>query len=365
VVALATGIKGGVYTSTNSGATWTRNSSPSVYWNSVASSADGTKLVATTRGVQIQYPDGYIYTSTNSGSSWQLAGAPSNQWVSIVSSADGSKLAAVTTYYTTNSPSPVYGLLFISTNSGATWTSNNLPQGFWRSVDLSADGSILAGASATGTLISTNSGATWISNTTPAVINWESIFLSADGTKLTAVGNPSPFNAAIYTSTNLWVTWVSNSAPFVFGSSIASSAASADGTKLVATDDTALYTSTNSGTTWTANDLPKEIDVNAYVASAADGNKFFAAVSSGSRIYTIYIMQTTPSPQLNLRPSGNSLAFSWLVPSTNFVLQWNSDLSTTNWMTLTNVPVLNFTNLQNQAFLSPTDSGCFFRLISQ
>jgi hypothetical protein len=53
------------------------------------------------------------------------------------------------------------------------------------------------------------------------------------------------------------------------------------------------------------------------------------------------------------------------VPSTNFGLQQNLDLSTTNWVTLTNAPVLNLTNLQDEIILSPTNSSGFFRLISQ
>ena len=34
------------YFSTNSGATWTQSIAPDAYWYSIASSADGTKLVA-------------------------------------------------------------------------------------------------------------------------------------------------------------------------------------------------------------------------------------------------------------------------------------------------------------------------------
>ena len=49
---------GPIYTSTNSGATWTETAAPTNSWLSVASSADGTKLVAAS---------GRIYTWTNSG----------------------------------------------------------------------------------------------------------------------------------------------------------------------------------------------------------------------------------------------------------------------------------------------------------
>jgi hypothetical protein len=48
-----------------------------------------------------------------------------------------------------------------------------------------------------------------------------------------------------------------------------------------------------------------------------------------------------------------------------FTLQQNSDLVTPNWMTLTNMPTLNLTNLQDEVTFSPTNSSSFFRLIAQ
>jgi len=54
--------------------------------------------------------------------------------------------------------------------------------------------------------------------------------------------------------------------------------------------------------------------------------------------------------------------FSWLIPSTNFVLQQNLDLTATNWTDITNTHVLNLTNLQNQIFLPLPASNSFYRL---
>jgi photosystem II stability/assembly factor-like uncharacterized protein len=56
-------------------------------WYSVASSADGTRLVAVVIG-------GYIYTSWDSGATWTQRGS-SQSWQSVASSADGTKLVAV------------------------------------------------------------------------------------------------------------------------------------------------------------------------------------------------------------------------------------------------------------------------------
>jgi hypothetical protein len=81
-----------------------------------------------------------------------------------------------------------------------------------------------------------------------------------------------------------------------------------------------------------------------------------AVVYSGG----IYTAQTTPTPQLNLAPTNSNLALSWLVPSTDFVLQQSCDLH--NWSDVTNQPLLNLNNLQNQVMLSPTNSSGFYRL---
>ena len=69
-----TGSGGQIYTSTDSGATWTPRES-NRNWYSVASSADGNKLVAGVRN------GGAIYTSTDSGVSWiPRASNPMWEW---------------------------------------------------------------------------------------------------------------------------------------------------------------------------------------------------------------------------------------------------------------------------------------------
>jgi len=74
----------------------------------------------------------------------------------------------------------------------------------------------------------------------------------------------------------------------------------------------------------------------------------------------VYVYQTIPSPQLNLTPTNGSFKLSWIIPSTNFVMQQSSDLS--SWSGVTNAPVLNLTNLQNDLVLSPTGGSGFYRL---
>jgi hypothetical protein len=85
---------GQIYSSTDSGATWVATGSPSSAWSSVASSADGIRLVAGIGGVSAATITGPIYVSADSGRTWIASDSPTNYWASVASSADGYKLVA-------------------------------------------------------------------------------------------------------------------------------------------------------------------------------------------------------------------------------------------------------------------------------
>jgi photosystem II stability/assembly factor-like uncharacterized protein len=339
----------GVCISTNSGTTWTLNSAVlnnQPWFPSITSSADGTKLAVVT----IMGP---IYTSTNAGATWTANSLPKAVWTSIASSADGSKLVAVA----------AYNLIYTSADSGGTWTSNSTvtDNQTFHSVTSLADGTKLAIAAYGGMIYtSTNSGSTWATVTGVPGTNWEAIASSADGTKLAAIVQ----SGLVYTSPDTGATWMSNSLPASQWTSIASSA---DGTKLAAVANGPIYLSTNSGTTWTL-DAGNNYKWG-FVASSADGSKLVGLIGTGVEngyvtLYWdgIYTLQTMPSPLLNLTPLGGNLAASWIIPSTNFVLQQNLDLTTTNWSDMTNPPWLNPTNLRDEVILSPTNGSVFYRL---
>ena len=137
---------------------------------------------------------------------WNLTNSGTNNWESIASSADGSTLIA----------GQWTGDVAVSTNAGATWTTV-LTNQYWNSVAASADGTkfLVASASAdSGVFLSTNSGASWISNSLPAFY-WGSVAMSADGNILAAVApitSGSDFAAvcAVFCSTNSGNNWVSN-----------------------------------------------------------------------------------------------------------------------------------------------------------
>jgi hypothetical protein len=218
----------------------------------------------------------------------------------------------------------------------------------------SADGSRLVAldANSGGIYTSTNFGATWATNKS-FIWPWKSVAASADGSKLAAVWG----GTSIYVSTNSGSSWSSNNIP---SSDFAAIASSADGTRLVAVSSAAnkaIVISTNSGVTWSSNSISQSGTWRS-VASSADGNKLVAVASGGG----IWTAQRQPAPQLNLSVASMNAEISWTVPSTVFVLQQSTDL--VSWANVTNPPVLNLTNLQNQVTLGMSGSSGFYRLKS-
>jgi hypothetical protein len=95
-----------------------------------------------------------------------------------------------------------------------------------------------------------------------------------------------------------------------------------------------------------------------FVVSSADGNKRMAISNLGG----IWSAQTTPQTVLNLTPVNGALLFSWPVSSADFVLQQSQDLTTASWVTLTNLPVLNYSNLLDQVVVTPEGASGIYRL---
>ncbi len=245
---------GQIYTSTDSGVTWTARESLRD-WRGIASSADGVKLVAVAQ-------NGQIYTSTDSGVTWTPRDS-SRVWTDVASSADGTKLVAV----------GQNERIYTSTDSGVTWTPRDSSRA-WGDVASSADGTKLVAVVIGGQIYtSTDSGVTWIARDSNR--NWVNITSSADGTKLATVVQ----GGQIYTSTDSGVTWIARNSVRVWRGI----ASSADGTKLVASVYGGfLFTSTDSGVTWTARESSRNWRG---IASSADGTKLATVVANG-QIYT-------------------------------------------------------------------------------
>jgi hypothetical protein len=166
----------------------------------------------------------------------------------------------------------------------------------------------------------------------------------------------------VYISTNSGALWLSTTSY-----SFSAVAISADGTKLVGANEGGgwVYVSTDLGTTWVSTDSPAGIGQT--VAVSADGNEIVAA---GSGLVAMLrppapTPPVPPSPRISIRLSGANSSLSWLMPSTGFVLQQNSDLASPNWPDVVNQPTLNFTNLHYEVPFPPASGNAFYRLKSQ
>ena len=245
---------------------WTaRTSTGSQDWYAMASSADGTKLVA------VEYNDN-VYTSADAGVSWTLrSGAGSRHWEHVASSADGTKLAAVVWD----------GFIYTSADSGATWIERTgAGERVWMGIASSSDGTKLA-ACGRGTYVytSTDSGATWTQQNGSGTQDFMHIASSSDGTKLVAVEYTGLDQGYIYTSADSGVTWDERTT--AGARNWMSVASSADGTKLIAgvCYGGYLYTSTDSGVNWTERTGAGSRDWR-YLACTPDGSTILAAAPS-------------------------------------------------------------------------------------
>jgi hypothetical protein len=120
----------GVYGSLDGGLTWLfLNPTASV---SVACTADGTKIIAAGSGA--------VYTSPDSGATWQPHALTLDDQYYVASSTDGSHLIAVSLFDQSPQNS---GVIWRSTNSGVNWNKDTLT-GYFSSAATSADGTLLA-----------------------------------------------------------------------------------------------------------------------------------------------------------------------------------------------------------------------------
>ncbi len=168
-----------ILTSVDSGATWTYFGDDANYGSSLTYSTDGTTIA----GGDAENVN-FIAVSTDSGDTWNRHIVPrGGQWSSIASSADGTKLVAGSNDHDEDHDFGVY----TSTDSGTTWTPTSVlaKQGYLAS---SANGDIIALATYNGYIYtSSNGGSTWIEEVGSGQRQWKGIASSADGTKFIAI----------------------------------------------------------------------------------------------------------------------------------------------------------------------------------
>ena len=236
---LAATVGGGfIYTSTDSGVTWTaRLTDAARSWVAIASTSGGQYLLAADSNL--------LYESNDYGVTWTAESQTANQWTAVAYAKTATTQTLVAGWDAG---------LFVS-HDFTTFTSiPNINTWGAASLAISADGTVvyLARKSYTGYLFrSTDSGTTFSSLASSPFDNFVSVACSPDGTHVVAASFQP--NSKIYTSADSGATWVTPSpttAGGPWGYVRSSLAISADGTKLVAVGTGFVLTSADSGATW-------------------------------------------------------------------------------------------------------------------
>ena len=97
------------------------------------------------------------------------------------------------------------------------------------------------------------------------------------------------------------------------------------------------------------------------LVQAADGSFYGTTINGGANGFGTVFRLSVPMPSLSIALAGSNVVLSWPSWASDLHLQRTSDLTTSNWSAVTNLPVV--TNLQNQVTLGPSSSdNTFYRL---
>jgi hypothetical protein len=278
---VAADLSGLVSISTDGGLTWAPPQATGGWsLTSVATSGNGEKIAVAGAGTP-------VVTTIDGGQSWHVRTDPNNlrrNFASVAYSRDGSILVAAAVNGSTG-----LGRVFISTDDGQTWAEQRL-QGNFPSVAASRDGSKLVAAGSAAIHIGTKEvnpddgtvSWSWSDRWPDGQIAraWAEVASSDDGSKLAAADS----NGYIHISADGGETWKKVAHHYGW-STIASSA---DGTVLVAgaavprgshaPGTNQIYVSADGGETWAAREFSRTWTS---VAASAKGDKLIGVVDGG------------------------------------------------------------------------------------
>jgi len=163
-------VYGNLFVSTDEGAAWRIPDRMSKgIWTSSAVSLDGTVMVASQGVDEIGYA-GQIWTSTDSGASWTSNG-PHLMWSSVAMNSNGTLMLAAA-----STPS---ALVYSSSNFGVTWTATSQ---YGNQVGVSPDGTTIVAGETDGSLVvSFDGGSNWVEQFGSPQAPWSSLALSSNG----------------------------------------------------------------------------------------------------------------------------------------------------------------------------------------
>jgi hypothetical protein len=229
----------GIYTSANTGSSWTKNSGFMNYYstdrNALSMSRDGQKIVAVTSNNS----DPKIHFTQNFGSLWETATAQAaaTNFISVKVSGDSGTIVI----------GSFLSASYISYNNGANW-STSAGTGSWSSFASDYSGTRWYSTRNTTTLYSglsvSTSGFSWTVKTpNDGITKAQLIVTSSDGSKVVV----SNYNGAIWASNDGGNTWTQSTGTSS-GTSYNCLAMSADGSKVIAGGSSSIVLkSTNGG----------------------------------------------------------------------------------------------------------------------
>jgi len=223
-------------------------------WSSVASSADGSRLLAGGNDLE---------SSADAGASWNVTGAPTGGWYGLVSSTDGGHVAGL-----------VNNAVTVSADGGATWSAAPLAvSAYWVGLASSGDGRELVTADYASSMYrSTDYGASWSAVGAAGTHTWSALASSGDGQTLVAT---AANDNIVLSSIDGGASWRTST---VDASQWDGVVVSADGTRVAAyvrNGGGPIYTSTDAGLTWTR--TPSGVRTWNQLAISADGRVIAAA----------------------------------------------------------------------------------------
>jgi hypothetical protein len=167
---------GRIYISRNGGTNWTPATSLRESWTTVCCSDEGTVFLTGAYG-------GGIYGSFDAGVHWTTTGAPFTNWLSLVCSSNSSTVLASSIETISG------GAVWISTNSGASWSVGPTSQESRFSIACSPDGSMLVAGMRGGPILSSSDrGAAWSASNTPFG-DWSAVTIFAAENRTIAARN--------------------------------------------------------------------------------------------------------------------------------------------------------------------------------
>lgn len=275
----------GTYVSVDGGVTWTQYSgNAALRLNQLYMSANGATATA------VSQADYLLYVSRDGGVTWTKAAVDMVYPSSFISS-NGNDIIAF------DAPWGAQATKYVSHDQGVTWApfSGGVPFGAGScSTSASAGLAVLVINDCYNVQVSRDGGQTWALPLLQGNMWWAGAAVSADGTKLLV----TDADGGIYTSKDSGVTWKETTIS-VGGGDFFGVASSADGSKLVIAEDTSyIYISNDGGNTWVQN---AAAGMNKWygLAMTPDGTKI-VALANNDYIYISNDGGTTWTPQLSI-----------------------------------------------------------------